>query len=191
MNARVTAWLRTRDPRVLRGALAALLLLVALEGWLLVLRAPVTQWRSLVASQQAAEALAPTTALGPEIARLSADIALAEASLNSAAMAASDDDTVLQLISTFDRLASRHGVALGSVRAGGRRAEHEFERVSFEVEARGTYHALVDWLAESEAQITPLNVTELTLAAADEGRQVELKVKFSAYVPIRKAGMGT
>ena len=190
MKQRLMSWLSALEPRVLLGLLAALVLFVVLESWLLVLRAPLAEWRALVAKRQASETLAPA-ALAPQIEQLSRDIAHTEQALQSVALPSSDDDTVLRLIATFDRAASRHGVGLGSVKAGGRRVEQEFELVSFEVEARGAYRALIDWLAESETQVAPLNVIELTLSAVDEARQVALKVKFAAYLPMHKTGTGT
>lgn len=187
MNALVIRRLLALDRRVLLGLIATLVAFVALEGWLLVLRAPLAEWRALSAKHQAAQANSPL-AIGPEIQRLSADIERIDQLLRTAPMAGSDDDKVLELIGTMSRLGARHDVVLGSVKAGGRRVDNGFERVSFDFEARGAYRALVDWLAAAEVAVAPLSVIELTMNAVDEGRQVALKVKFAAYLPMRKTG---
>jgi hypothetical protein len=190
MRARITTWLMRLDRRALVGTTAVLVLFVALEGWLLVLRGPLAEWRTLVVRRQASETAAPA-AFGAEIERLRGDIARAERALQADPMSGTDDDTVLQLIATFGRLAPRHGVVLGSVKAGGRGVDRDFEQVTFDVEARGAYRALIDWLADSEAQVAPLSVIELTMSAIDEGRQVALKVKFAVYLPMPTGGKGT
>lgn len=189
MNAVVIRRLLALDRRVLLGLIATLVAFVALEGWLLVLRAPLAEWRALSAKRQASEANSPL-AVEPEIRRLSADIERIDKLLQSAGVDGSDDDKVLELIATLSRLGARHGVSLGSVKAGGRRVDNCFERVSFDLEARGAYRALVEWLAAAEDAVAPLSVIELTMNAVDEGRQVALKVKFAAYLPMRKTGTG-
>lgn len=190
MMGRIVPWLIQRDRRLVVGVMAALALFVVLEGWLLVLRAPLAEWRTLVAKRQASEAQAPA-AVGAEIERLRQEIARAERALQTGVMTGTDEDMVLKLIATLGDLAPRHGVTLGSVKAAGRGMDQEFERLSFEVEVRGAYRALIDWLAASETQVAPLSVTELTMSAVDEGRQVALRVKFAGYLPMPNPGKRT
>lgn len=172
------------DRRLLASLLAAGLLFLALEAWMLVLRAPLTELRSLLAVRLAAEA---TVAHGPaatEIERLTLAIERAERQLRGAALAQrSDDEAVLFLIGALDRVGQRHGVTLGAVRPGGRRPAHGFEATSFEIEAHGSYLALLDWLGESQVAIAPLVPTELTLNVADEKRRLTLKLRVTAYTP--------
>jgi hypothetical protein len=187
MKVRGVDWLGRLDARVLAGLLGLGLLFVALEAWLLVLRAPVAEWRVLAATRPADDAVAPR-GLAEELERLGRAIDDAERELRAGAPGADDDATVLHLIATLDGVAARSGVALGSVRPAGRRVERDVEHIGFDVEARGTYRQLVDWLALAEREVAPLRVTELALTTADEGRQVALKVKFAAFVPILRGG---
>jgi hypothetical protein len=131
MNETLRRRLMAMDRRLLASLFGAAALFIALEAWLLVLRAPLTELRSLVAMRQAREASAVPASAATEIERVTRDIQLAEQQLHAAAAPRrSDDDMVLFLIGTFDRVGSRHGVALGAVRPGGRWIVQGLEAVS-------------------------------------------------------------
>ena len=188
------AWMVSRltalDRRALSGMLGTAVLLVALEAWLLVLRAPLSEWRSLSALNAAAADRASPHASAAEIERLRLAVDRAEAELHGSALVRSDDDTVLSLIAALGPLAASHGVGLDVVRSGGRRVEQEFIAATFDVEARGAYLALSAWLHDAHAHIAPLGVSELALNATDGGRQVALKLRLTAYALGPAAGGG-
>ena len=188
------AWIVSRltalDRRALSGMLGTAVLLVALEAWLLVLRAPLSEWRSLSALNAAAADRASPRASAAEIEGLRLAVERAEAELRGYALVRSDDDTVLSLIAALGPLAASHGVGLDVVRSGGRRVEQEFIAATFDVEARGAYLALSAWLHDAHAHIAPLGVSELALNATDGGRQVALKLRLTAYALGPAAGGG-
>lgn len=188
------AWLGSRmmtmDRRALLGLLAAAVLFVALEAWLLVLRSPLAEWHSLMARGPAQRSGASARTTTAEADALQLAITRGEGELRNAAPTRSDDDTVLFLIGTLGPLAASHGVGLELVKAGGRRVEQQFTATSFDVEARGAYLALNEWLREAEALVAPLAVAELTVNATDAGRQVVLKMKLTAYTTTPAAGGG-
>ena len=182
MSAAWKTRLAALDRRLLVGLLGATLLLVAIESWLLVLRPPWAEWRSLVALRQTAQAAKATTSAPAEIERLTQSVARAEQQLQTALVAPrSDDDAVLFLIGALDRAGTRHGVALGSVRPASRGLVQGFEATSFEIEAQGSYLSLTDWLHDSRAAIAPLVPTEFTLNLAGEDSRLTLKMKVTAY----------
>lgn len=172
------------DRRTVRLLLGALLVFVALECWLLLLRAPLAEWRSLV-QQRSATAAVSAAALRAEVLLARGALAQAEQTLRDAGLPHADDEMVLQLIALLDRSAQRHGVQLGQVRSGaGVLPQEQIQVATFDGEARGSYLALVDWLAEVEPQIAPLAVTELQLVGAGAGEPLSLRVKFSAFLPV-------
>ena len=183
MSAKVSTRLMAMDRRALIAMAGSLVLFIVAEAWLVVLRAPVAEWRALAAQERAEKEATPPGVAAAEISRLAQAIEHAEAELRGAVSPRSDDDTVLFLISALSPLAASHGVSLDAVRAGGRRAEQEFTAAAFEVEARGAYLSLSAWLHDVQAQVAPLTVSELSLNAIDAGRQVNLKMKLSAYAP--------
>lgn len=187
----MTAWLQTRlavlDRRVLFGMLAAIVLVLALEAWLLVVRSPLAEWQTLRARRAASERSAAPQAWSRETERLDRAIAASERELRAAAQTRSDDDTVLFLIGALGPVATRHGVALDGVRAQARRVELGFSVASFDVEARGPYLALSAWLQEAEQNLEPLTITELNLDATEAGSRVALKMRLTAYAPMTAA----
>lgn len=187
MKAQITARLATLDARAVAAILAALVLFVALESWLLVLRAPLTEWRSVVAQRENAESAQTPGALQAELVRTRQAVADTEQTLKAMALPRSDDDMVLHLIATLDQSARRHGVQLGQVRSTARRLEPQVQIATFEGQAQGSYLPLIEWLSEAETRIAPLKTTELKLHVSDEGRVVTMQLKFTAYLPIPEA----
>ena len=180
------------DRRAFAALLAAGVLFVALEAWLLVLRAPLAEWRSLVALRQAGQAAAAPGALAAEVERLGEANRRLERELDAAAPPRrSADDAVLFLIGALDRLGARHGVSLGAVRPGARTIVQGFEATTFEIEARGNYLALSDWLREARAAIAPLTPAEMSMTVADEDRRVVLKMNVNAHAQPTGASAGT
>jgi hypothetical protein len=183
LTARLLPRLLALDRRVVRLLLGALLLVVALECWLLVLRGPLTEWRSLLRQREASAAAVPVGALRAENERQRHAVEQAERALREADLPHADEEMVLHLITTLAPPAQRHGIQFGQIKASGRRAERDMQVVSFEGEARGSYLALTGWLAEVEPQIAPLRASELQISSSGEESAVSLRVKFSAYLP--------
>lgn len=182
MSAAWKTRLLALDRRLLAGLLGAALLFVALECWLLVLRPPWTEWRALVALRQATQVSTQAASAPAEIERLMQSIAHLEQQTQAALMPPrSDDDAVLFLIGALDGVGARHDVALGGVRPAGRGLVQGFEATAFEIEAQGSYLALIDWLRDSRGAIAPLVPTELTLNLAGENNRLALKMKVTAY----------
>jgi len=171
------------EVRVLRLAIPALLLLVALECWLLVLRAPVAQWRALRESAAALEAAAePLTAadvqaLRDELARLDGGAGAPQR------VARSSEQTVVALIGTLGPRAAGQGVTLGDVAAGPRRPREGLLQADFDVRVRGSYAALTAWLADAQGAIAPLAVTGLVLRGPDAGGALEMALRLSDFQP--------
>lgn len=191
MNSRIAARLMALDRRVLLGLVAVAGLFLSLEAWLLVLRAPVAESRALAAARRVGEAAPGPGALAAEVARLGLAVSRAEQELRNALPTRSEDDMVMFLIGTLDRTAIEHAVALGTVKPLGRRVDRGYESTSFEVEARGGYLALIEWLRAAEVQVAPLTVGDLSLSAVDEGRQVALKVNLVAHAIVPEPPGGT
>lgn len=172
------------DRRVLRALLGLLLLFVALECWLLVLRGPFTEWRELRRQRADSPAASPVLSLQAEVERQRLALERAEQALRRAGLPQADDDMVLHLMATLAPVARRHGVQLGPIRAAGRSPAHDLQQVAFDCEARGGYLALIAWLGEVEPLIAPLQAREFQLVTGGEALPVSMRVKFSAYLPL-------
>lgn len=187
LTARVLPRLLRLDRRVVQALLVLLLLFVALECWVLVLRVPLTEWRSLVAQREVRAAVVSADTLGAEVGRQRRAVERAEQALREAGLPYADDEMVLHLIATLDPVAQRHGIRLGQVKAVGRRLERDLQVATFDAEARGGYLALVGWLAEVDQRIAPLQASELQLSLGQDEQSVSMRVRFSAYLPVAEA----
>lgn len=190
MKDRLLRRIAALDPRVVLLLIAALLFLAVFESWV-VLRAPLAELRTLnAAEQRLATVLLREAGMAAQLQRLAADLAKSEQAAQGAPLRA-DDAMLPYLLTTLDGIAARHGVSLGGVKPPTQRPLGAFDEVSFQVEARGAYGALHDWLHEVLKQVAPLVATDLSLRSADEGQRVALAVKLSAYRPAAAVAAGT
>ncbi len=189
MKQRLLRKLAELDGRILIGVMAAIVALAGIECWLLVLRAPLAELRNqtiLHADLAAAGADGAETAA--QIERLTAELPRLEKALGSEKIARTDDGMILFLMDVLGRTATRQGVSLGSVRPGARRIVQGFEETVYDIEARGEYRSLYQWLREAQAGVAPLVVTGFSLRSIDEGPRITLALKLADYRPVTVQG---
>jgi hypothetical protein len=175
------------NPQVLRIALPLGVLLVALECWLLALRLPVQQWRTLRAERAAlAEAAQPISAA--DVASKRQALQRLQAELGPpAALDAEPESGLMPLMGRLDALAQRHGVLLGTVRPAGRVPMAGLLQTDHEVSARGRYPALAAWLASVATELAPLTLAELNFHALNGADTIELTLRLSDIRPVATA----
>jgi hypothetical protein len=172
------------NPRLLRIALPAAVLLVLVECWLLGLRLPVQQWRALQAERATLEGAAQPLRAA-DLASQRASLDGLQAGMGPPAPALAEPDAgLMPLMTSLDRLATRHAVLLGTVRPAGRVPHAGVLQTDHEVSARGTYPALVAWLAAVADELAPLTLGGLNFRALEDHRQVELTLRVSDFRPI-------
>ena len=192
MKERIFAWLAGLDPRMLLGGMVLLVALVALEGWLLLLRQPLAEYQRLVAARQSmSSALGAAKGQQGDLGRLAADLKLVNARVGEKLRPPGPDDQVASvLMADLDRSATSHGVTLAGIRPGARRRVQSFEELLFEVNAQGKYLPLCRWLMDFERTLgQSATVSEFTMKSADEGRLVALSLKIALYRPIESSGV--
>lgn len=189
MKERLLRRLTELDRRVMLVAMAAMLALVAIECWLLVLRAPLVELRNQTAARaDLAATNADSGKTTAQIERLKAELPRIEEALVGESSARSEDRVILFLMDVLGRVGARHGVALGSVRPGARRTIERFEETTYDIEVRGDYRSLYQWLHEAQPSVAPLVVTGITLRSIDEGQRVALALKLADYRPVTVHG---
>ena len=167
------------DPRVALTVMAAVVFLIAFESWV-VLRAPLAELQTLRATRARLEsAVARDAANAADADRLTRELGAMDKGLGGPLR--SDDAMLPFLITSLDAIAVRHGVSLGGVKPASQRPLGAFEEVSFNVDARGSYRALFDWLRAVVQEVEPLIATDFSLKSADEGQRVALAVRLAAY----------
>lgn len=192
MKERMLAALAWLDPRLLLGLMILIAGLAAFEGWLLLLRAPLAEYRKLISTR---ESLALSLAAAPsqqgELARLAAELRQVSARLTGQLRPPAPDDQIASLVmAELDRSAGRNGITLAGIRPGPRREVLGFEATSFEVSAQGNYLRLCQWLMDFERTLgQSATVSEFTMKAADGGRLVALTLKVDFYRPLQLSGV--
>lgn len=173
------------EPRMLLLLLGSLLAIVLLQGWLLLLRAPLADYRRL---QGARGALVQPQS---EPSRLQARIGLIEGELAALTLQMGGegahqpvDRMVVSIIDRLDRIAARRGVRLDSVRPGTRRRVLMFDEISADIKVTGKYQALFEWLSDAEKELGPLVVTQFSMKLTDvTASTLSMDLKLAAYRP--------
>ena len=192
MKQRMLAALARLDPRLLLGLMILVAGLMAFEGWLLLLRAPLAEYQKLISTRETlALSLAAVPSQQGELSRLAAELRQFSARLTGQLRPPAPDDQIASLVmAELDRSAGRNGITLAGIRPGPRREVLSFEEASFEVNAQGTYLRLCQWLMDFERTLgQSATVNEFTMKAADEGRVVALTLKVGLYRPLQSFGV--
>lgn len=185
MKDRIMAGLARIEPRMLLLLLVSLLAIVLLQGWLLLLRAPLADYRRLQGERTAL--VQPRS----EPSRLQAKIGLIEGELAALARQPGGESThrpveqmVVGIIDRLDRIAARRGVRLDSVRPGTTRRVLMFDEVSADIKVTGKYQALFEWLSDAEKELGPLVVTQFSMKLTDvTAGTLSMDLKLAAYRP--------
>ena len=182
---RILDRLARMEPRVLLLLMGSLLAFLALEGWLLVLRQPLSDYRRLQGERAAlTRPQAEPARLQAEAGRIEGELAALTGKLQGQGPQLAVDQLVVYLIERLDRIATRHGVHLDSVRPGSTRRVLMFDEVSADIKVTGKYQALFEWLSDAEMELGPLVVTQFSIKLTDAtAGTLSMDLKLAAYRP--------
>ena len=182
MNAQLMNRLYRLEPRVLLWIMAALVVFLLLEGWLLVLRQPLSDYARL---RKEAAALGPpassTDPMPVQIGRLEKELAAIQHKLQGDGPQLPEDQMVVYIIDRLARIADANGVRLGSVRPALTRRVLMFDEASFDIKVSGRYAALFEWLRAIEDELGPLVITRFAIKQADTSGGLSMELKLAAY----------
>lgn len=176
------------NPRLVSGVMLLLVMLLAFEGWILLLRKPYAEYQRV---QTARVTLSTTLQNSPdqtgELRKLAAELTQMTDRLSGAMrLPAADDKMAASLMEALDHSAALHKVTLISIKPGDRKPVSVFEEVSFEISAKGAYLQLCAWLLEFGKSLgNNATVTEFDMKTADEGKKVTLALKVALYRPMK------
>jgi Tfp pilus assembly protein PilO len=176
------------DFRFVIGMLLLFLMLLAAEGWLLLLKKPYTEYQQILSAReslssvlrQSGNQLSELDLLANELKHLSEKLS------GELQLPASDDEMAASLMEALDNSASKYGLVLSSVKPKERKQVSVFEEVSFEVSAKGAYLHLSTWMLDFANSLGHnATVTEFDMKSSDEGKQVILSLNIALYRPLR------
>ena len=175
------------DPRLIRGLMLLVLALILFEGWILLIRKPYAEYQKILSTRMAmSTALQHYPNQSDELSRMAAELKqLSDKLSGELRLTASDDKMAASLMEALDHSATEQGLTLISIKPGERKPVSVFEEVSFEVNAKGAYRQLCEWLLNFGTTLgSNATITEFSMKSTDEGRQVALNLKIALYRPL-------
>ena len=171
------------DRRVRALAIVVFLFLLISQGWMFVLRTPVADYRRMLHDQTSLETVLLTgQGLQAEAKTLVQQVAvLDKRAQGSAALGLSVDQVVVKIMRDLDQSAGVSGVVLTAVKPGTGKRVLMFDEILLDVEARGTYGALVDWLRLVERADGALAITQFDMKPGAPSSQLVMSLKLAAY----------
>lgn len=176
------------NPRSVTGIMLLIVSLLAVEGWMLVLRNPYAEYQQSVATRASLESmLSVASDHASDLERLTIELKqLTETLGGELRLTASDDRMEASLMEALDRSAVVHGVTLSGVKPKERKQISVFEEVSFEVTAKGPYLHLCEWMLDFGNTLgNSATVTEFDMKYANEVRDVALSLNIALYRPLK------
>jgi Tfp pilus assembly protein PilO len=188
VKQRMMDLLGSLNARVLAGTLMIVLGLGAFESWILLLRAPLAEYRKIRATHVVmAASLRQFPGQIDELGRVASELKLLKTKLSGQLkVPASDDEMVASLMTALDQSAARFGIALTSMTPGPRQQVSVFEEVSFGVIGNGNYLQLCQWMLDFEQTLGgSATITDFDMKAAGEAGQVTLTFNIALYRPLK------
>ncbi|MDH3314337.1 MAG: type 4a pilus biogenesis protein PilO [Gammaproteobacteria bacterium] len=185
MNAiaeKLVAALMRIDRRLVLLMMAVIVALIGFQSWVSLFRQPLAEYRLITSSHKSLKAVERENAsLELQIQTLTAQTRALEKHVQNASSRLAQDALLVHLVAELDRLAVQREVKLNSVKPGASREVPMFEEISFDVDARGTYSALFDWLQDIESGLGVLSVKAFNITLATGSGAVNLSLKLAAY----------
>ena len=181
MIARVLDRLAALPARTLALALAGIVGLLAVQGWLL-LRKPLGEYLTLHRERAALEVFARAPQQLPaEIERGEREAAALAGRLAGAGSQLAPDRVIVEVVDRLAGIAARDGAELNGVRPAGVKRVLMFDEMAFDIQAAGTYRSLIAWLEDVEHELGPLVVTQFSIKRGAAESPLAMELRLAAY----------
>ena len=160
--------------------LAALPLLVALAGFLYVVKPALAESRELRREVSEGGALPDVVPLEREVAARRERVETLRRSVYGPSANVPREEVEAMVVDTLGRASAHHAVDLRGVRPDAPRRVEDLSELPFEVEAAGDYRALHAWLVAVEEELRPMVLSGFQMRPDTEGG-VLLTVQVVAY----------
>jgi Tfp pilus assembly protein PilO len=170
------------------GIILLIVSLLAIEGWMLVLRKPYAEYQQIVATRASlASTLSQSSDQSSDLEKLTIELKqLTEKLGGELRLPASDDKMAASLMEALDRSAAVHGVTLSGIKPKERKQVSVFEEVPFEITAKGPYLHLCEWMLDFGKTLgNNATITEFDMKNTNEDRKVALSLNIALYRPLK------
>lgn len=177
--------LQTRQLHLIGGGL---LLVLAAGLWMYGLRAPLTQLRAVRAEHRRLDAGgADPRLLTAQLVQLDADVKAVSARLGLGDAHPAPAKMLVTLMGDVNRLALAHGITVNAVTPSQNVQTMVFSQVGFELDAYGSYAALLAWMAAIEATQVNIAIAGFDMEPAKTAGQIHIRIRIAAYRPQESA----
>ncbi|MDQ2822879.1 MAG: type 4a pilus biogenesis protein PilO [Pseudomonadota bacterium] len=184
MMARLSKALGALPARQLHLIGGGLLLALAASLWMAGLRAPLTQLRAVRAEHQRLETGgADPRLLAAQLAQLDADVKTVSARLGLGDAHPAPATMLVTLVGDVNRLALAHGITVNAVTPSQNVQTMVFNQVGFELDASGSYRALLAWMSAIEATQVNIAIAGFDMEPAKTPGQIHIRIRIAAYRP--------
>ncbi len=165
-------------------ALAVLALLVAVAGYLYVLKPTLGELEQL--EREGSDGALQATLQAVETSRLEiaasrAEIEELRTELYGGSSQLPPEKMEAYIVDRLDHLSAAHEVELVGVTPGEPEEVLMFDEVPYDVEVSGDYFALFRWLREVERELRPMVVKEFNMKPRAKTRDVAMKLRLASY----------
>lgn len=186
MINRLTQAMMRMDPRLIPVIAVFLILFLAVEGWMLVLRKPVAEYQKLATQSDTLETSQSTrTTPSVELEQLTRELKTVSERLNGELLLARAGDRVAaSLMETLDHSARKYGLKLSSVKPMEQRMVSGFEEIPFDVSVTGAYLPLCEWmLSLGQSLGGNISISDFEMRSLEAAGKVTLTLKLALYLP--------
>ena len=178
------AWMQQVRPQALIAGAGALTAIVALAGFLYVLKPALQARGELQQERVAALSQVEEANITPQaLAAAAREVADLRKQLVGASWGVPLEEMESFVIGGLDRISVRHEVELKSVIPGQLGSVLSFDELPYQVQVAGDYFSLFDWLQDVEQELIPMVTKGFEMAR--RGESVTLKLRLVAYKPRR------
>ena len=170
------------DPRLALALMALVVAFIGWESWVLVLKQPLARYQVVTAAHGNLAAIEGINAgLATQEQELTARLEELEQKVAGASSRLAPDALLVELVARLEALAMQRGVKLNGVKPGASREVPIFEEMSFNVDVRGSYGALFEWLQDIESGLGAVSVKSFRIATGAEPGVLSMALELAAY----------
>lgn len=159
-------FIQSTEPRMIAILLAAILALTLLASYLYLFKQPMS---TLAQKQQTLTLLKAEVErdmpLGQQIEELEKQVTDIKKLINASGQKLPQNQMIAYVIGQLDVIAANHQVQLVSVNPGTASKMFMFEELPFNIEIKGSYFDLYNWLKEVEVKLGPMVIKSFSLTA--------------------------
>ncbi|MDO7597665.1 MAG: type 4a pilus biogenesis protein PilO [Pseudomonadota bacterium] len=177
------SFIRNTEPRIIAILLASILIMTLLASYLYVFKNPI---KSLKSNQQTLKLLSAEVEreipLGKQIEDLEQQAYKIKRLVNASGQQLPQNQMIAYVIGQLDLIAVQHKVQLTSVMPGMATKIFMFEELPFNIEMKGSYFDLYNFLKDVDVELAPIVIKSFSLIADGETTNRRMNAVIVSYL---------